>query len=149
VNIKNQHAQEFLEREGGKLSYMPFFIKTVAGALKEFPAVNASISGTDIIYKKDVNIGVAVALDWGLIVPVVKNADEKSFLGSPKCFSLARARQKRLAPEDPGGIQSRIRRIRKFWERHHQPAASGHSLSAPSRPSYQRRDCHPFHTYLT
>jgi 2-oxoglutarate dehydrogenase E2 component (dihydrolipoamide succinyltransferase) len=47
VNMKNQHAQEFLEREGGKLSYMPFFIKTVAGALKEFPVVNASISGTE------------------------------------------------------------------------------------------------------
>ncbi|MGH7220327.1 MAG: dihydrolipoyllysine-residue succinyltransferase, partial [Nitrospiraceae bacterium] len=105
VNIKNQHSQEFLEREGGKLSYMPFFIKTVAGALKEFPAVNASISGTDIIYKKDVNIGVAVALDWGLIVPVVKNADEKSFLGIAKtASSLAeRARQKRLAPEDVQG----------------------------------------------
>lgn len=105
VNIKNQHAQEFLEREGGKLSYMPFFIKSVAGALKEFPVVNASISGTDIIYKKDVNIGVAVALDWGLIVPVVKNADEKSFLGIAKtASSLAeRARQKKLAPEDVQG----------------------------------------------
>ena len=105
VNMKNQHAQEFLEREGGKLSYMPFFIKTVAGALKEFPVVNASIFGTDIIYKKDVNIGVAVALDWGLIVPVVKNADEKSFLGIAKtASSLAeRARQKKLAPEDVQG----------------------------------------------
>jgi pyruvate dehydrogenase E2 component (dihydrolipoamide acetyltransferase) len=105
VNIKNQHAEEFLQREGGKLSYMPFFIKTVASALKEFPVVNASISGTDIIYKKDVNIGVAVALDWGLIVPVVKNADEKSFLGIAKtASSLAeRARQKKLAPEDVQG----------------------------------------------
>src|SRR5262245_47603671 len=105
VGIKNQHAQEFLQREGGKLSYMPFFIKTVAGALKEFPVVNASISGTDVIYKKDVNIGVAVALDWGLIVPVVKNADEKSFLGIAKtASSLAeRARQKKLAPEDVQG----------------------------------------------
>jgi 2-oxoglutarate dehydrogenase E2 component (dihydrolipoamide succinyltransferase) len=105
VNIKNQLAQEFLEREGGKLSYMPFFIKTVAGALKEFPVVNASVSGTDIIYKKDVNIGVAVALDWGLIVPVVKNADEKSFLGIAKtASSLAeRARQKKLTPEDVQG----------------------------------------------
>jgi len=105
VNIKSQHAQEFLEREGGKLSYMPFFIKTVAGALKEFPVVNASISGTDIVYKKDVNIGVAVALDWGLIVPVVKNADEKSFLGIAKAASslAERARQKKLAPEDVQG----------------------------------------------
>jgi len=105
VSIKNQHAQEFLQREGSKLSYMPFFIKTVAGALKEFPVVNASISGTDIIYKKDVNIGVAVALDWGLIVPVIKNADEKSFLGIAKAASslAERARQKKLAPEDVQG----------------------------------------------
>jgi pyruvate dehydrogenase E2 component (dihydrolipoamide acetyltransferase) len=105
AGIKNQHAQEFLQREGSKLSFMPFFIKTVAGALKEFPVVNASVSGTDILYKKDINIGVAVALDWGLIVPVVKNADEKSFLGIAKtASSLAeRARQKKLAPEDVQG----------------------------------------------
>ncbi|MCI0418544.1 MAG: dihydrolipoyllysine-residue succinyltransferase [Acidobacteria bacterium] len=105
VAIKNRHAQEFLEREGSKLSYMPFFIKTVASALKEFPVVNASISGTDIIYKKDVNIGVAVALDWGLIVPVIKNADEKSFLGIAKAASslAERARQKKLTPEDVQG----------------------------------------------
>lgn len=102
VNIRTQHAQEFLQREGSKLSYMPFFIKTAASALKEYPVVNASISGTDILYKKDVNIGVAVALDWGLIVPVIKNADEKSFLGIAKAASslAERARQKKLAPED-------------------------------------------------
>jgi 2-oxoglutarate dehydrogenase E2 component (dihydrolipoamide succinyltransferase) len=105
VNIKNQLAQEFLQREGSKLSYMPFFIKTVAGALKEFPSVNASVVDTNILYKKEVNIGVAVALDWGLIVPVIKNADEKSFLGIAKtASSLAeRARQKKLTPEDVQG----------------------------------------------
>lgn len=105
VNIKTQYAQEFLEREGSKLSYTPFFIKTVAGALKEFPIVNASIADTNIIYKKDINIGVAVALDWGLIVPVIKNADEKSFLGIAKAASslAERARQKKLTPEDVQG----------------------------------------------
>ncbi|MBM3802666.1 MAG: dihydrolipoyllysine-residue succinyltransferase [Acidimicrobiia bacterium] len=105
VNIKTQHAQEYLRQEGHKLSYMPFFIKTVAGALKEFPVVNASVSGTDIVYRKEINIGVAVALDWGLIVPVVKHADEKSFLGIAKtASSLAeRARQKKLVPEDVQG----------------------------------------------
>src|SRR4030095_5071956 len=66
VNIKNQRAQQFQHREGSKLSYMPFFIKTAADALKDFPVVNASIVEKNILYKKDVNIGVAVALDWGL-----------------------------------------------------------------------------------
>jgi len=105
VSIKDQHADEFLEREGSKLSYMPFFIKTAAGALKEFPIVNASIVDTNILYKKDINIGVAVALDWGLIVPVIKNADEKSFLGIAKAASslAERARQKKLTPDDVQG----------------------------------------------
>jgi pyruvate dehydrogenase E2 component (dihydrolipoamide acetyltransferase) len=105
VNLKNQYAQEFLNREGGKLSYMPFFIKTAAGALKEFPVVNASVVETNVLYKKDINIGVAVALDWGLIVPVIKNADERSFLGIAKAASslAERARQKKLTPEDVQG----------------------------------------------
>jgi pyruvate dehydrogenase E2 component (dihydrolipoamide acetyltransferase) len=105
VSIKNQHADEFREREGSKLSYMPFFIKTAAGALKEFPVVNASIVDTNILYKREINIGVAVALDWGLIVPVIKNADEKSFLGIAKAASslAERARQKKLTPDDVQG----------------------------------------------
>jgi 2-oxoglutarate dehydrogenase E2 component (dihydrolipoamide succinyltransferase) len=102
VSLKNQYTQEFLSKEGIKLSYMPFFIKTVSAGLKEFPVVNASIQDTNIVYKKDINIGVAVALDWGLIVPVIKNADEKSFLGLARAsVDLAkRARKKRLTPED-------------------------------------------------
>ncbi len=102
VHLKNQFAQEFLSTEGIKLSYMPFFIKTVSEGLKEFPVVNASIVDSNIVYKKDINIGVAVALDWGLIVPVIKNADEKSFLGLARAaVDLAeRARKKKLAPED-------------------------------------------------
>jgi pyruvate dehydrogenase E2 component (dihydrolipoamide acetyltransferase) len=105
VSIKNQHADEFREREGSKFSYMPFFIKTAAGALKEFPVVNASIVDTNILYKREINIGVAVALDWGLIVPVIKNADEKSFLGIAKAASslAERARQKKLTPDDVQG----------------------------------------------
>jgi pyruvate dehydrogenase E2 component (dihydrolipoamide acetyltransferase) len=102
VNLRNQNAQEFLNREGFKLSYMPFFIKVTAEALKEFPTLNASITDTNIVYKKDINVGVAVALDWGLIVPVIKNADEKSFLGLARTsVDLAeRARRKKLTPED-------------------------------------------------
>lgn len=102
VQLKNQHAQDFLNKEGIKLSYMPFFIRIVSEGLKEFPMLNASVVDTNIVYKKDINIGVAVALDWGLIVPVIKNADEKSFLGLARAaVDLAeRARKKKLAPED-------------------------------------------------
>ena len=63
------------EKAGGKLTYMSFITKACAGGLKEVPIVNASVDGNDILYKKEINIGVAVALDWGLIVPVLKNAD--------------------------------------------------------------------------
>jgi len=102
VQLKNQHAQDFLNKEGIKLSYMPFFIRTVSEGLKEFPMLNASVVDTNIVYRKDINIGVAVALDWGLIVPVIKNADEKSFIGLARAtVDLAeRARKKRLQPED-------------------------------------------------
>jgi pyruvate dehydrogenase E2 component (dihydrolipoamide acetyltransferase) len=102
VNIKKEFSKDYMEREGLKLSFMPFFIKSTAQALKEFPSLNASVVHTMIHYKKDINIGVAVALDWGLIVPVIKNADELSFLGIARtAVHLAeRARQKKLSPED-------------------------------------------------
>ena len=102
VQMKNQFAKEFFDREGIKLSYMPFFIQAIAHALKGFPLLNASIVENSIHYKKDINIGVAVALDWGLIVPVIKNADERSFLGIARAaVNLAeRARHKKLSPED-------------------------------------------------
>jgi 2-oxoglutarate dehydrogenase E2 component (dihydrolipoamide succinyltransferase) len=102
VQLKNQHAQDFLAKEGIKLSYMPFFIRVVSEGLKEFPMINASVDDSNIVYRKEINVGVAVALDWGLIVPVIKNADEKSFLGLARAaVDLAeRARKKRLTPED-------------------------------------------------
>jgi 2-oxoglutarate dehydrogenase E2 component (dihydrolipoamide succinyltransferase) len=93
------------EKAGGKLTYMSFITKACAEALKKVPIVNASVDGTDIIYKKDINIGVAVALDWGLIVPVVKNADQLSLLDISKAIAdlAARARDKKLKPEDVQG----------------------------------------------
>ena len=93
------------EKAGGKLTYMSFITKACAEALKTVPIVNASVDGTDIIYKKDINIGVAVALDWGLIVPVVKNADQLSLLDISKAIAdlAARARDKKLKPEDVQG----------------------------------------------
>ncbi|MEW5978518.1 MAG: dihydrolipoamide acetyltransferase family protein [Acidobacteriota bacterium] len=102
VTLKAQQSAEFMAKEGLKLSYTPFFIKVTAEALKQFPVVNASIESSNIVYRRNINIGVAVALDWGLIVPVIKNADEKSFLGLARATSdlAQRARQKKLTPED-------------------------------------------------
>jgi pyruvate dehydrogenase E2 component (dihydrolipoamide acetyltransferase) len=102
--IRKAKKAEF-EKAGGKLTYMSFITKACAEALKNVPIVNASVDGTDIIYKKDINIGVAVALEWGLIVPVVKNADTMSLLEISKAIAdlAARAREKKLKPEDVQG----------------------------------------------
>jgi pyruvate dehydrogenase E2 component (dihydrolipoamide acetyltransferase) len=93
------------EKAGGKLTYMSFITRACAEALKKVSIVNASVDGADIIYKKDIHIGVAVALDWGLIVPVVKNADTLSLLEISKAIAdlAARAREKKLKPEDVQG----------------------------------------------
>lgn len=93
------------EAQGAKLTYLSFIIKAAAEALKAVPIINASVTGDSIVYHKDVNIGIAVALDWGLIVPVVKNADQKSLLEISKTVvDLAnRARAKQLKPDDVAG----------------------------------------------
>jgi 2-oxoglutarate dehydrogenase E2 component (dihydrolipoamide succinyltransferase) len=84
---------------------MAFIAKAVVDALRAVPVVNASIDGDNIVYKKDVNLGIAVALDWGLIVPVVKQAQEKSLLGLARAIAelATRARAKQLKPEDVQG----------------------------------------------
>ncbi|HEV3141044.1 MAG TPA: 2-oxo acid dehydrogenase subunit E2, partial [Vicinamibacterales bacterium] len=93
------------ERAGAKLTYLSFIVKAVVDALQAVPVVNASIDGDSVIYHKDVNVGIAVALDWGLIVPVVKNADERNLLGISRAVAdLAnRARSKQLKPEEVAG----------------------------------------------
>ena len=93
------------EKAGGKITYMSFITKAVADALKAVPVVNASVEGSDILYRKDVNIGVAVALDWGLIVPVIKGADKKNLLEISRAIVdvAARARDKKLSPDDVQG----------------------------------------------
>ncbi|MBI3654340.1 MAG: 2-oxo acid dehydrogenase subunit E2, partial [Acidobacteria bacterium] len=103
--VRDKLKKEFLERDGVKLTYMPFIIKAVLEGLKKFPIINASVWGDQIVYKKDYNIGVAVALDWGLIVPVVRNADEKSLLGIARTVNDLgdRARHKKLKPDEVQG----------------------------------------------
>jgi 2-oxoglutarate dehydrogenase E2 component (dihydrolipoamide succinyltransferase) len=105
AETRQRHAQEFERRHGLKLTYTPFLVRAAVEALKEFRIFSASVEGTDVVYKRDLNIGVAVALETGLIVPVVKRADEKNFLGIARAVQdLAdRARSKRLSVEDVQG----------------------------------------------
>jgi 2-oxoglutarate dehydrogenase E2 component (dihydrolipoamide succinyltransferase) len=104
AQIRDQRKSEF-ERAGAKLTYMSFITKAVVDALREVPIVNASVDGDNVIYHKEINVGIAVALDWGLIVPVVKHADEKNLVGlSRAIIDLAgRARSKQLKPDEVGG----------------------------------------------
>ena len=105
VKARAAAKNKFLEQNGVKLTYMPFFMKAVAAALKEYPLVNASLDGEDVIYHRDVNLGIAVALDWGLVVPVVKGADGLSIVGLQKAVTdvAERARKKQLKPDDLNG----------------------------------------------
>jgi len=99
--IRQQKKGEF-EQLGTRLTYMAFIAKAVVSALRRFPIVNASLDGDNVIYKKDINLGIAVALESGLIVPVIKHADEKNLLGLSRAIAdiAARARSKQLKPEE-------------------------------------------------
>jgi pyruvate dehydrogenase E2 component (dihydrolipoamide acetyltransferase) len=102
--IRERKKAEY-ERSGARLTYMAFITKAVVDALRAVPVINASLDGDRIVYRKDVNIGIAVALDWGLIVPVVHRADEKNLLGLSRAIAdlAARARAKQLKPEEVQG----------------------------------------------
>jgi pyruvate dehydrogenase E2 component (dihydrolipoamide acetyltransferase) len=102
--LRRQHKDAYAER-GAKLTFLPFVIQAVVAGLREFPIINASMDEASVIYHRDLNIGIAVALDWGLIVPVVKNADEKNILGLSKTINDLgeRARTKKLSPDDVQG----------------------------------------------
>jgi 2-oxoglutarate dehydrogenase E2 component (dihydrolipoamide succinyltransferase) len=105
VATREHFKQEFEQRNGIKLTYTPFIVRACVEAIKELSIINSSVDGTNIIYKRDVNIGIAVALENGLIVPVIKRADEKNFLGVARAVQdLAdRARSKRLSVDDVQG----------------------------------------------
>jgi len=99
--IRQQKKAEY-EQLGAKLTYMAFIAKAVVSALRRFPIVNASLDGDNVIYKKDINLGIAVALETGLIVPVIKHADERNLLGLSRAIAdiAGRARSKQLKPEE-------------------------------------------------
>jgi 2-oxoglutarate dehydrogenase E2 component (dihydrolipoamide succinyltransferase) len=97
-----EKSKRLYEERGAKLTYLGFIVKAVADNLRKHPVVNAAVQGSSIIYRGQINIGIAVALDWGLIVPVIKRADELSLLGIARTMAdLAdRARNKKLKPEE-------------------------------------------------
>jgi pyruvate dehydrogenase E2 component (dihydrolipoamide acetyltransferase) len=105
VQLRNKTKSAFEQRHGARLTFMPFFVRAAIIALQQFPIVNASIEGDNIRYHRHVNVGIAVALDWGLIVPVLKNADELNFLGLQRGISDLgeRARTKKLKPDEVEG----------------------------------------------
>ncbi|MHB8652906.1 MAG: dihydrolipoyllysine-residue succinyltransferase [Terriglobia bacterium] len=103
--LRAQHGAEFEKRNGLKLTYTPFFVRATVEAIRESPILNSSVEGSNVVYKRDVNIGVAVALETGLIVPVIKRADEKNFLGIARAVQdlAERARAKKLSVDDVQG----------------------------------------------
>ena len=113
---------------GAKLTYTAFIAKVIVDALRQFPMVNASIDGDNIVYKKDINLGIAVALENGLIVPVIRNADEKNLLGLSRAINdlAARARSKKLNPDE----------VQRRHVHHHQPRDLRRALrSAADQPA--------------
>jgi pyruvate dehydrogenase E2 component (dihydrolipoamide acetyltransferase) len=100
--LRAKSREEFEQRYETKLTFMPFFVKAAVAGLRAFPTMNASLDGTNVVLHKEINIGIAVALDWGLIVPVVKGADEKNVLGIQRTLNdlAERARSKKLKPEE-------------------------------------------------
>lgn len=105
VNLRNKLKSSFEQRNGARLTFMPFFVRAAIIALQQFPIVNGSLEGDGVRYHRNVNVGIAVALDWGLIVPVLKNADELNFLGLQRGITDLgeRARGKKLKPEEVEG----------------------------------------------
>ena len=105
VKIREKEKSKYEQRNGVKLTYMPFITRAAVVALRKHPIVNGSIEGDAIRYNKNINIGIAVALEWGLIVPVVKQAEEKNFLGIARAIVdvADRARGKKLSPDEISG----------------------------------------------
>ena len=105
VKLREKEKNKYEQRNGVKLTYMPFITRAAVVALRKHPVVNAAVQGDAILYNKNINIGIAVALEWGLIVPVIKQAEEKNFLGVARSIVdvAERARNKKLAPDEISG----------------------------------------------
>lgn len=105
AQLRNKHKKAFEAQFGTKLSFMPFVMMAACKALRAYPVANASVDGDNIVYKQDINLGIAVSLDWGLIVPVVKNADMMNLGGLARSLNdlAERARTKQLKPDEVSG----------------------------------------------
>jgi pyruvate dehydrogenase E2 component (dihydrolipoamide acetyltransferase) len=105
VTLRGKHKNAFEQRHGVRLTFMPFFVRAAIIAIQQWPIVNASMEADSIRYHRYINVGIAVALDWGLIVPVLKNAGDLNFLGLQRGITDLgeRARSKKLKPEDVEG----------------------------------------------
>jgi 2-oxoglutarate dehydrogenase E2 component (dihydrolipoamide succinyltransferase) len=105
VNLRAKQKSGFEQRHGARLTFMPFFVRAAVIALQQWPIINASLEGDSIRYHRQINMGIAVALDWGLIVPVLKNSGDLNFLGLQRGITDLgeRARTKKLKPEDVEG----------------------------------------------
>ncbi|WP_291271673.1 dihydrolipoamide acetyltransferase family protein [Geothrix sp.] len=105
AQLRNKHKKAFEAQFGTKLSFMPFVMMAACKALRAYPIANASVDGDNIVYKQDINLGIAVSLDWGLIVPVVKNADMMNLGGLARSLNdlAERARTKQLKPDEISG----------------------------------------------
>lgn len=105
VRLREREKANFEQRNGVKLTYMPFIATAAMEALRKFPVVNASLENSAIRYHQNINLGIAVALEWGLIVPVIRQAEERNFLGLARAIAdlAERARGKKLKPEEASG----------------------------------------------
>ena len=105
AKLRNRVKARFEEQYGTKLTYLPFILRAAIAALKARPLVNASIVGDDVVFHREVNLGIAVALDWGLIVPVIRRADDLSLVGLARAANdlASRARAKKLLPDEVAG----------------------------------------------
>ena len=105
ARLRNKHKQAFEAQFGTKLSFMPFIMMAACKALRAYPIANASVDGDNVVYKQDINLGIAVSLDWGLIVPVVKNADMMNLGGLARSLNdlAERARTRQLKPDEISG----------------------------------------------
>lgn len=103
--LREKRKAAFLERTGVKLTYTPFLARAAVSALQAFPVLNASLDGDQVVYKRDINLGIAVALEWGLIVPVVKGVEGMNLTGLARAITdlATRAREKKLNPDEVQG----------------------------------------------
>jgi len=126
VKLREKEKSKYEQRNGVKLTYMPFITRAAINSLRKHPIVNAAIQGEGTLYNKSINIGIAVALDWGLIVPVIKQTEEKNFLGVARgIVDIAeRARTKKLAPDDVAGATFTITNAGIFGEQFGTPIIS-------------------------